>query len=223
MTHSSPLLKGPSLKPLSQTSPEHLVIFLHGYGSNGHDLIGLGRAWQKVLRTTEFIAFHAPTPCSESPYEQSYQWFNLSNFDQALMNEGISQTVPLLNASIDKYLEERNLSDHNLALVGFSQGTMMALSAGLARPNPCAGIVGYSGIFIDRPGTPVASLPEILLIHGDHDQVVNIEYLPQSAQRLSSLGAKVRTHICKGLDHTIDNTGLIMGAQFLRESFEKTT
>jgi len=219
MTSSLTLLQGPTLKPLSQTSPKHLVVLLHGYGSNGADLIAIGRTWHKLLPTTEFVAFNAPFPCLGSPYAESYQWFDLRDFDPTLMDAGLSQAVPLLNASIDKYLEERGLSDDNLALVGFSQGTMMALRAGLARKRPCAGIVGYSGTFINGTTTTVTSLPEILLIHGDQDPVVDIANLSQSAQGLSLLGAKVRTHICKDLDHSIDNVGSTMGGQFLREAF----
>lgn len=221
MTAFSTALNASFLKPLSRSPPEQLVILLHGYGSNGDDLISLGKYWQKLLPTTEFAAFNAPFPCSEFAHEKSYQWFDLGDFNHAVMHDGISEIVPVLNSNIDTLLGERGLSDEDLALVGFSQGAIMALSGGVSRKRPCAGVIGYSGAFIHSPEDVVTALPEILLIHGDLDPVVDIKNLSQSAKILTSLGAKVRTHVCLDLDHSIDQTGLTMGGQFLAENFTK--
>src|SRR5260221_7704103 len=145
------MLQGPHLSPASGQPPKNLVVFLHGYGSNGDDLIGLAPYMQKALPETEFLSPNAPFPWQGMLYTKGYQWFDLASMDPGHILKGIREALPHLNSFLDEALKKRGLNDKNLALVGFSQGTMMALQVGLTRPKACAGILGYSGAYYPDP------------------------------------------------------------------------
>ena len=140
-----PALSGPSRPPASGGRPSRLVILLHGLGADGNDLIGLAPYWAPQLPTAEFVAPNAPFPCDMAPY--GYQWFSAQDRSPAAVLAGVRAAAPLLDDFIDDALAERALDDGDLALVGFSQGTMMSLFVGLRRAKPAAGIVG-------RPRSP---------------------------------------------------------------------
>jgi phospholipase/carboxylesterase len=143
-------LDGPRLDPRGGEA-KRLVIFLHGYGADGNDLIDLGRAWQEMLPQTAFVSPHAPEPCGQAPVGK--QWFALTFRDPDERWVGVNKAAPALEAFIDKELARWKLPPSALALVGFSQGTMMALHVGLRRATPLAAIVGYSGMLVlpNRP------------------------------------------------------------------------
>ena len=138
-------LDGPRLEPQSGLA-KRLVVFLHGYGADGNDLIDIGRAWQGLLPDTAFVSPHAPEPCGQAPTGK--QWFPLFTRAQNERWEGACKAAPILDKFLDAELTRRKLPPSALALVGFSQGTMMALQVGLRRAVPPAAIVGYSGIFV---------------------------------------------------------------------------
>src|SRR5258705_6468644 len=138
-----PALTGPSRPPASGGRPSRLVILLHGLGADGNDLIGLAPYWARLLPTAEFVSPNAPFPCDMAPY--GYQWFSAQDRSPATVLAGVRAAAPLLDSFIDDALAERGLDDSDLALVGFSQGTMMSLFVGLRRAKPVAGIVGFSG------------------------------------------------------------------------------
>ena len=138
-------LQGPMAPPASGGAPRSMVILLHGYGSNGDDLIGLVPYWRDALPDTVFLSPNAPEPCPGAPGGR--QWWALTNFSPDARAAGVRQAAPVLNGFIDSQLAVYGLTEDRLALVGFSQGTMMALHVGLRRS--IAGIVGYSGMLAD--------------------------------------------------------------------------
>jgi phospholipase/carboxylesterase len=218
-----PVLSGPSLEPLSGKT-KRLVVFLHGYGADGNDLIEIGRAWQPILPDTAFVSPHAPEPCGQAPVGR--QWFGLTFRDPNERWVGVNQAAPALQAFLDAELQRRQLPPSALALVGFSQGTMMSLHAGLRRPVAPAAIVGFSGMFImPNDGPPetveaeISSRPPILLIHGDQDELIPVQALFHASSALSALDVPVEWHTSHGVGHGIDQEGLRHGGEFLARRF----
>jgi phospholipase/carboxylesterase len=210
-----PLLDGPTSPPAAGGAPRSVVILLHGYGSNGADLIGLVPYWRAALPHTLFLAPDAPQPCPGAPGGR--QWWPLTSLSPEARAAGVRVSAPALNAYIDSQLAAHNLSADRLALVGFSQGTMMALHVGPRRANAIAGIVGYSGMLADPEalGEELETKPPILLVHGDADDVLPVSALHQAKARLEDLGFEVESHVSRGLGHSIDEPGLVLGAKHL--------
>ena len=216
-------LDGPRLEPRSGTAKQ-LVVFLHGYGADGNDLIDIGRAWQQVLPDAAFVSPHAPQPCGQAPTGR--EWFPLTFRDPDERWTGVNTAAPLLNVFIDAELKRRSLPDSALALVGFSQGTMMALHVGLRRATAPAAIVGYSGMLVvpedidaDKFAAEIRSRPPVLLVHGDQDQLIPVQALMHAAQGLAALEIPVEWHISAGVEHGIDQEGLRQGGEFLVRRF----
>ena len=216
-------LDGPRLEPRSGKA-RRLVVFLHGYGADGNDLIELGRAWQPLLRDTAFVSPHAIEPCGQGPMGR--QWFPLTFRDPNERWIGVNKAGPVLEKFIEAELARRGLPPTALGLVGFSQGTMMALHVGLRRAAPPAAIVGYSGLFVLPEGaepdaivTEVRSRPPVMLVHGDRDDLIPAQALFQAAQGLSGLGVPVEWHLSAGTGHGIDAEGLRHGGEFLARRF----
>jgi phospholipase/carboxylesterase len=207
----SAVLDGPRVAPASGGAARSMVIFTHGYGSNGEDLIGLVPYWQRALPDTVFIAPNAPERCPGAP--GGYQWWAIGGPDRA---SGVRAAAPVLDAFIDAELARHDLTEDRLALVGFSQGTMMALHVAPRRERQLAGVVGFSGALIDPGAEGVRTHPPILLIHGDADPMVPIAALGNAEAALKALGFEVATHISPGLGHSIDLPGLQLGEAFLR-------
>jgi phospholipase/carboxylesterase len=203
---------------------KRVVVFLHGYGADGNDLIDIGRAWQGLLPDTAFVSPHAPAPCDQAPTGR--QWFPLFTRAQNERWEGVTKAGPVLEQFIEAELTRRKLPPSALALVGFSQGTMMALHVGLRRAVPPVAIVGYSGIFVlpdkakaDAVGGDIKGKPPVLLIHGDQDDLIPVQALLQGAQDLAALEVPVEWHISTGTGHGIDQEGLRHGGTFLARRF----
>src|SRR6201999_2084513 len=143
-------LTGPRLPP-ARGQATHLVVLCHGYGADGNDLIGLAPHWQRMLPTVAFVAPNAPEPCAGSP--MGYQWFPITRLDPGEMGRGVENAAQVLSEFLDAELKRLELTDDRMALVGFSQGTMMSLHVGLNRPAKPAAIVGFSGIALTNPPT----------------------------------------------------------------------
>jgi phospholipase/carboxylesterase len=212
-------LDGPRLEPRSGAARQ-LVVFLHGYGADGNDLIEIGRAWQPLLPHAAFVSPHAPEPCGQAPVGR--QWFPLTFREQNERWLGCNSAAPVLNAFLDAELARRNLPPSALALVGFSQGTMMALHVGLRRAAAPLAIVGYSGLLVFAEGaTPeqyaaeVRSRPPVLLVHGDRDDLIPVQALFMATGGLAALEVPVEWHISPGVGHGIDQEGLRHGGEFL--------
>ena len=208
------MLEGPTRSPAGGDA-QSLVIFLHGYGSNGDDLIGLADYWRQALPTTAFASPNAPEICPGAP--DGYQWWGLGDLSPGGRSAGVRRPAALLNAYIDAQLAQHGLSEDRLALVGFSQGTMMALHVGPRRARALAGIVGYSGMLADPDelAAEVLTRPPVLLVHGDGDEMLPIASLAKAKQGLEAAGLDVVAHVAPGLGHSIDETGLRLGASFL--------
>jgi len=204
------ILSGPRLPP-ARGAASHLVVLAHGYGADGNDLIGLAPHWQQLLPTVAFVAPNAPEPCAGSP--MGYQWFPISRLDPHEMRKGVESAAPVFDAFLDAELARLNLPPERLALVGFSQGTMMSLHVGLRR-KPAA-IIGYSGVLAGEPPALGRDTPPILLVHGDSDPMIPAEALFASAGALGRAGAAVQWHLSAGTGHAIDPDGLMLGGVFL--------
>ncbi len=214
---------GPRLEALGGPA-KRLVVFLHGYGADGNDLIDIGRAWQGMLPDTAFVSPHAPEPCGQAPMGR--QWFNLTFRTPNERWDGSRKAAPVLERFLDTELARHKLPPQALALVGFSQGTMMALHVGLRRTVPPAAIVGYSGLFVlpddTEPSTvagEIKSRPPVLLVHGDEDQLIPPAALFQSTQDLAALEVPAEWHMSTGVGHGIDQEGLRHGGEFLARRF----
>ena len=209
---------GPRLLP-SSGIVDSLVIILHGYGADGANLIDLGKAWQNLLPNTEFLAPNAPTVCPGSP--SGYQWFDLQDFSLITMGRLAKDAAPSLHDYIKQCLNDRQLTADRLVLVGFSQGTMMALYVGLELEQTCAGILGYAGILLHKVPLTPRSKPPVMLVHGDHDTVVPVAATQQAEKDLQSAGITVQTKIIAGLGHTIDQESVIAGGHFIKHCLNK--
>lgn len=211
-----PTLDGPAVPPASGGAPKSLVILLHGYGSNGADLIGLVPHWQHAFPDTLFMSPNAPQALPGM--SDAYQWWPITNMDAQARVNGAREAAPVVNGFIDQQLAKYGLSEDRLALVGFSQGTMMALQVGLRRSPQVAGILGYSGMLVDEMGLDAAKVnPPILLVHGDADTMVPVTALHHAGATLQKLGFEVGGHVSPGLGHSIDLDGLQMGGNFLHK------
>ncbi len=194
---------------------QQLVVLLHGLGADGHDLISLAPLFAQRLPQAAFVSPHAPFPCDMAPVGR--QWFSFQDASPEAILGGVRLAAPVLNAFLDAELERHGLSDSQLVLAGFSQGTMMALYVALRRPAACAGVLGYSGalIGVELLSEEIESRPPVLLLHGDADQVVPPRSLPAAVAALEANGVSVTSELRPGLGHGIDERGLQLGADFL--------
>ncbi|MBU2993399.1 prolyl oligopeptidase family serine peptidase [Octadecabacter sp. 1_MG-2023] len=197
------------------------VVFLHGYGANGADLMGLADPLGEHLPDTAFFAPDAPEDCAGSP--MGFQWFPIPWIDGSSEEEsraGMDRAVEDLNAYLDGIMVDEDLLPEQVMVFGFSQGTMMALHVLPRREDPVAGLIAFSGRMLQPEALvdEVVSRPPVLLVHGDEDDVVPVESLPQAAEALQGAGWKeVYAHIQKGTGHGIAPDGLQVALAFMRE------
>ncbi len=216
----SALLDGPRVPPAQGGSPRKLVIFAHGYGSNGDDLIGLTPHFADVLPDAAFVSPHAPQ--GVPGYAGGYQWFPITRLDPAETAKGTRAAAGSLDAFIDAELRRHGLPPSACALVGFSQGTMMALHVGLRRPEPLGAILGYSGA-LAGPEALAGELPRgmrapVALVHGDRDEVIPPQALFLAMQGLDAAGVPCLWRLERGLPHSIGPAGLALGRAFLKDA-----
>lgn len=221
-------LDGPRLMP-RHGQVQALIVLLHGYGADGDDLIALAPHLQARLSQAAFIAPHAPDVIPGQPFGR--QWFSLNAYDPNLLRRdpkisgevframaaGAEDSVSNLELFLNAELEKFNLSPDRLVLIGFSQGTMMALQVGLQRTIAPAGIIGFSGALlgVEQLQTDLTSRPSVLLIHGDADDIVPVEAMFAAANGLAELNVPVEWHVRPGLGHGIDPEGLDLAKQAL--------
>ncbi len=202
---------------------KNVVILLHGLGSNGRDLISLAPYWAQALPDTLFVSPDAPFPCDMAPpgYPNSYQWFSLQNRASSAMLKGLKDVEPLVREFIDEQLKANGLSPAQMALVGFSQGTMTSLHVGPRYKEPIGGIIGFSGALIWEPEMAKEKLHHIpvMLIHGEHDDVVPVDAWHHAMTKLSAIGFKPSGYTQPGLYHSIDQQGIVTAASFLQKIF----
>ncbi len=223
------LLSGPTLPATSGTT-KSVVILLHGYGADGNDLIGLAPHFARALPYTTFYSPNAPFPCEMSPFGR--QWFSLAEYDPeflrrapetmsgalAAMAEGANKNASYIHDFIDHVMETHGITEDKIALIGFSQGTMMSLQAVPRREKQIAGVVGFSGALLGEAAfaAELKSRPPMVLIHGTADPVVPIEASRLATETLRANDIDVALHERPDLQHGIDEDGIMIAVKFLK-------
>ncbi|VAW19822.1 Phospholipase/carboxylesterase family protein [hydrothermal vent metagenome] len=209
-------LSGPMLAPKNGKA-KRLMVLLHGYGSDGNDLIGLARYWQSALPEMLFVAPNAPEKCPMNP--NGYQWFDLDLNREISRLNGSKKARPVLEKFLDQLWEQTGFDASNTFLVGFSQGAMMALDVGLRLKQQPLGIISFSGGLIgeDEWESDIKIKPPVCLVHGEADDVVPVSLSINSKTRLEKIDIKTAMQIEPGLGHTISVEGLGFALAFMRE------
>jgi phospholipase/carboxylesterase len=209
------MIDGPRIAPAAGGAAKSLVVFLHGYGADGNDLIGLAREWAPALPHTAFVSPNAPELCPGTPMGR--QWFALTMRDPQELARGVARARPALDVFLDTELQRHGLDESTAALVGFSQGTMLALHVGPQRKQRFAGILGYSGLLADPSALAGAiQKPPVLLVHGDRDDLIPVQAIFGAAQGLAAAEIPVEWHVSPGIPHGIGPDGMQLGLAFLK-------
>lgn len=213
---ASAILQGPEFGPAAGGAPQKLVILLHGLGADGMDLIGLAPELAEAAPNAVFVSPNAPQRCDMAP--MGYQWFSLLDRSGPAILAGVQASAPILDAYISEQRDRFGLKDCDVALLGFSQGTMMSLYVAPRREKALAGIMGFSGRLIgpELLEADLRSRPPILLVHGDADPIVPVESSEDAEALLSNLGFETELLIRPHLPHGIDREGIDAAAAFLR-------
>jgi phospholipase/carboxylesterase len=217
------LIDGPRQPPARGGKPDSLIVFLHGYGSNGADLMSLAPYWAKVMPGAQFLAPNAPEPVPMAP--GGYQWFPITQADPRLMAQGAAHAAGVIDRFLDREIARYQLPANRVALVGFSQGTMMALQVGLRRAEAPGAILGFSGALpgAERLKDEMKSKPPIFLVHGSEDDMIPVGMALAAAQGLAAAGHGAQWRISYGVPHAIGPDGLEFGGQFLKASLSART
>ncbi len=210
-------LTGPEISSKNKPT-KSLVVFLHGLGADGHDLIDIGQGWSKSLPQAAFLSPHAPLPCDMSP--MGYQWFSLQDFNVERIIVEVRKNGDALIAWLGEELKKRDLDWDQLALVGFSQGGLMAVYAGLMAPKAPAAVISYAGglwgveSLIKQPN----SKPPLFMAHGTYDTVVPFQLTENAVSYFESHGVHCQKKIQPGLAHGIDQELMVMGSRFIKDN-----
>lgn len=199
---------------------KQMVMMLHGYGADGKDLIELAHYWASSFPDCVFVAPNAPFPCEANP--TGYQWFSLVNLSPSYLLRCAQQTAPVLNEFINEQLDHYQLPDDKLIVLGFSQGTMMALYTMPRRPKACAGVLGFSGALVGGESLPQEkkSTFPVALFHGDHDMVVPFAALQHAEEGLRKAGFdQVYAHAFPRVGHAIAPEAIEMARDYMKEWF----
>ena len=217
MMKDIPTLGGYSRSPVSGGPARQLVVFLHGVGADGRDLMDLADDFAPLLPHAAFAAPDAPFPCDMAPYGR--QWFSLQDRSAPSLIAGARRAAAALDAYLDGQLQHWRVDARHLALVGFSQGTMMALQVAPRRADSCGAVVGFAGALVDGDslGSEIRSRPPMLLSHGAADMVVDPACLNHAAAALRQLGITVETQVLPGLGHEINQDGIDAAIRFVAD------
>ena len=207
------------LEPLSKNKAKNAVILCHGYSGDGKDISILANYWRTYLPDTIFVCPDAPEKCAASP--TGFQWFDLVDEapDQVLAKSLVAENK--LNKLIDEVKEKNNLKANEIIIGGFSQGCMITLQTGIKRKDKINSIIGYSGRIIDTNhlSKNINSRPNIILMHGDIDQVVTIESLLEAKDFFGKNNYEIETKIFNNCEHRIPTEGSSLGLQFIKKHF----
>lgn len=203
-----------SLPPASDKKPDSIVVLLHGGGDTGENFLFLAALLGQFLPNTLFVAPEGPI--ASKSISGGRLWYSASKNNKAQQLKEINALTPFLNQYLDSLLKKYNIPPEKLALFGFSQGARIALHIGLRRP-PCAGIVAFSGSYLNDPKAKNLSRPPILIIHGTKDQKAPVSFAQESFKQLDALKMPVTLILLKGIEHDIDPQGLGIAGEFLRD------
>ena len=206
------------LEPISKEKPKNAVILCHGYGGDGKDISILANYWRNYLTDTLFVCPDAPEKCDVSL--SGFQWFDLRDESKEQILANSLKAELKLNKFIDEVINKNNLKDNQVAIVGFSQGCMISLQVGIKRKKKINSIIGYSGKIIDTKHLEknIISKPNILLMHGDNDQVVPVSSLLESIEFFNKNQYKIESKIFKNCEHRIPTEGSSAGLAFLKKN-----
>jgi len=212
------VLDATSVFPLSKSKPKQIIILCHGYGGDGKDISTLAINWQRFLPDAIFLCPNGPEICTINP--QGFQWFDLTNEKEEIILEKSLIAEKTLSLFIDQALDNLQLESKNLALVGFSQGSMMGIQTGLKKQEQINSLIGYSGKIINKNHllNNIKSKPKIFLMHGANDIIVPPTHLLESKEYLNNLGIKIKTKMFKNCEHKIPVEGSSLGLEFLKKN-----
>ena len=207
-----------SILPLSKNKPQQAVVLCHGYGGDGKDISALAINWQRFLPDAIFLCPNAPEVCAVNP--QGYQWFDLSTDKEEVILEKSLVAEAKLNTFLDQILDNFQLHENNLALVGFSQGSMMVVQVALKKKEQINCLIGYSGKVMNQKhlSNHIKSKPKIFLMHGANDIIVPPTHLLEAKEYLTNHGLKIKTKMFKNCEHRIPVEGASLGLGFLRKN-----
>ena len=215
---TSYILDVTSISPLSKNKPRQVIVLCHGYGGDGKDISALAINWQRFLPDAIFLCPNAPEICSVNP--QGYQWFDLASDEEEVILEKSLVAEKKLSIFLDQVFENFQLEPNNLALVGFSQGTMMGIQVGIKKKNKINCLIGYSGKVINKKhlSENINSKPKIFLMHGENDTIVPPTHLLEAKEYLKNHGIKTKIKMFKNCEHKIPIEGSSLGLRFLKKN-----
>ncbi|MFG1276177.1 alpha/beta hydrolase [Xanthobacter autotrophicus] len=214
-----PIVAGPKIAALSCGKPAWLVVLLHEEGTDGQKVIDLALNWAPEMPKADFLAAEAPFPAPGG----GRSWFPSEAMTPEAISEGLATAGPWLDAFLDRMLAERRLPDSHLALVGFSQGAILALHVGLRRAASPALVIGFCGALpeADDLSGEIRARPSVLLIHGEEDAVVPFDQMVATRERLKALGVPAKSMRRPGLGHTVDDDGILAAGTVLAATLVK--
>jgi len=206
------------IEPLSKGKPKQAIILCHGYGGDGKDISLLAINWQRFLPDAIFLCPNGPETCSVNP--AGFQWFNLEIEKEEVILEKSLAAEEKLILFLDQVLDNFQLKPKNLALIGFSQGSMISIQVGLKYKKEISCVIGYSGKVINQKHLleNINSKPNFFLMHGDSDTIVPPTYLLEAKEYFEKCGIKIKTKLFKKCEHRIPIEGSSLGLQFLRKN-----
>jgi len=207
-----------TIMPVSKNNPKQAIVLCHGYGGDGKDISMLAINWQRFLPDAVFLCPNAPEVCAINP--QGYQWFDLESDKEDIIFEKSIIAEKKLSKFLDQVIDNFKLEPINLALVGFSQGCMMAIQVGLTKKVQINSLIGYSGKIINQKylSSNINSKPKIFLMHGAKDTIVSPTHLLEAKEYLNNLGIKSKTKIFNNCEHSIPVEGVSLGLGFLKKN-----
>ena len=215
---TSYILESASVSPLSKNKPRQAVILCHGYGGDGKDICALAINWQRFLPDAVFLCPNAPEVCAVNP--KGFQWFDLTSEDKEIILEKSLIAEEKLNTFLDQVSNNFQLEPSNLALVGFSQGSMIGIQVALKKKEQINCLIGYSGKVINQKhlSDNINSKPKIFLMHGANDTIVPPTYLLEAKEYLKKHGINTKTKMFKNCEHKIPVEGSSLGLGFLKKN-----
>ena len=207
-----------SFSSFSKNEPKQIIILCHGYGGDGQDISALALNWRRFLPDAVFLCPNAPEVCTVNPF--GYQWFDMTVENDETILEKSLVAEKKLNTFLDQVLDDFQLDIKNLALVGFSQGSMMIIQAALKKKEQINCLVSYSGKIINKQHLSgnIVSRPKIFLMHGDKDTIISPSHLLESKEFLVQQNLKIKTKLFKNCEHKISVEGSSLGLEFLRKN-----
>ncbi len=208
-------LESTIIKPEKDKDINNVVILLHGYGGDGNDISMLALNWKRYMPNTIFICPNGHETCPINP--SGYQWFDLTKDDpNYILNESL-KAEKKINQFLDEIKEEYKIENNQICLSGFSQGCMMCINVSLINEQPYSCVVGFSGKIINTENLKMRkkNYANILLIHGDNDDIVPPTYLLEAKDFLLREKVNIETHLIKNCGHHIPIEASSIGLNYI--------